>query len=354
MKISELRKNLDTLDDKILDLLNKRAEYAESIGKQKKTDNLALHDIKREMEILSRLNKLNKGPLTKDHIKILFTEIFSVCLSLQRHTKVVYLGPQATYTHIAAVSCFGKSHEYIPVKTINDVFTEVEKDAADFGVVPVENSTEGMVNYTLDVFMESDLNIYAEIFMDIHHNLVSKSKKLSEVKKIFSHTQPLGQCRSWIEKNLPKARIIEVDSTSLAAERASKTEHSAAIASDVAAFNYHLGILAERIQDTVQNMTRFFVISKQTSEDTDKSKTSILFSIKDRVGALYDMLIPFREAGINLTKIESRPTKKKAWEYVFFIDFIGHKDDKKVIKALKALGSQCLFLKILGSYPARD
>jgi chorismate mutase / prephenate dehydratase len=354
MKLSDIRKKIDNIDDSILKNLNQRAEYAKLIGKLKSENNFSIHDAKREQEIVDRLTKSNKGPLTKEQIKNIFTEVFSACISLQRNLKVVYLGPEATYCHIAAKKYFGKSYSYIPCRTITDIFSEVEKSNVDFGVVPIENSTEGIVTYTLDLFTDSDLKIYGEIFLDINHNLMSKYKKLSDIKKVYTHVQVLGQCRNWLEKNLPNAELIETDSTTLAAQRAAKESGTAAISSDLAAEKYKLNILASNIQDLSTNKTRFFVISKKMSSKVENSKTSVLFSVKDRPGALFDMLTPFKESNINLTKIESRPTKKRAWEYIFYIDFLGHSDDKNIVTALNKLEQQSLFLKILGSYPVGE
>jgi chorismate mutase / prephenate dehydratase len=351
MKLSDVRKKIDNIDDSILKNLNQRAEYAKLIGELKHENNFSIHDAKREQEILDRLMKINKGPLSKENIKAIFTEVFSACISIQKNLKVVYLGPEATYCNIAAVKYFGKSYTYIPCRTINDIFAEVEKSNADFGVVPIENSTEGIVTYTLDLFTDSDLKIYGEIFLDINHNLISKCKNFSEVKKVYTHVQVLGQCRNWLEKNLPNALLIETDSTTLAAQKAAKEANTAAISSDLAAQKYKLNILASNIQDLSNNKTRFFVISKKMCSKVENSKTSVLFSVKDRPGALYDMLTPFKDSGINLTKIESRPTKKRAWEYIFYIDFLGHIDDKNIENALTKLEKQSLFLKVLGSYP---
>ena len=238
----------------------------------------------------------------------------------------------------------------VPVKSIGQIFAKVEKKQADFGVVPIENSTEGVVSHTLDMFLDSDLKICAEIILEISHHLLGKGD-LKGVRKVYSHPQALAQCRDWLEENLPTAGLLEVESTARAAQTTVREKDSAAIASDVAASLYGLKIMASHIEDRPSNYTRFLVIGRDYSEKSGQDKTSILFSIKDRVAALYDMLSPFKNHAINLTKIESRPTKRKAWEYVFFLDFMGHKDDESVKKALAELEEECFFLKILGSYP---
>lgn len=349
--LESLRKRISLLDKKIVQLLDERAQQAQRIGKYKIEHNLPFHDPQREEAVVDAICAYNKGPLDDDHVRAIFTEIMSACLSLQKKHTVMYLGPEATNTHMAARKYFGKSYHCVPVKTINDVFTAVEKGEADFGVVPIENSTEGIVNYTLDLFMDSDVKIYAELYLDIRHYLLSNTEQLNQLEVVYSHPQVFPQCRNWLESHLPNVPVVEVESTAVAAQKACDKPHAAAIASHAAAELYGLNVIAERIEDLSNNTTRFLVISRDMSPRTKHTKTSILFSIKDKVGALYDMLKPFREAQLNLTKIESRPTKKKAWEYIFFVDFVGHKDDPRVKAALQKLEKQCLFMKILGSYP---
>jgi chorismate mutase/prephenate dehydratase len=277
--------------------------------------------------------------------------IFKIYRGMFREIKVAYLGPEGTFTHLAAMKKFGEKAKYIPVKTIDEVFREVEKKRVDYGVVPVENSIEGIVTHTLDVFLESDLKIISEISLEIHHYLLSKENSIDKIKKIYSHPQAIAQCRNWIGENLPEAEIFETESTISAVKKVMKEKNAAAIASEIASSMYNLNIIAERIEDFRENITRFLVIGSEFAEKTGNDKTSILFSIKDRVGALHDILSYFKEENINLTKIESRPSKKKAWEYVFFVDFIGHKDDINVKRALNNVEKVSVFLKILGSYP---
>lgn len=351
MELKKLRSQVDSLDMKILQLLNQRAKTVKTIGKIKSLQKVQYYAPERERDILSRVIKKNWGPLPQEAVKEIFLEILHACRGLEKKLKIAYLGPEATFTHLAAIENFGKSADYIATKSISDVFAEVEKERADYGVVPIENSTEGVVNYTLDMFIESDLKICAETLLEISHNLLSRNNDLKKIKRIYSHSQAFAQCRNWLEDHLPNTELIETASTAEAAQKAKKELTSAAIASDLAAKLYGLKIVASRIEDQTDNFTRFLVISKDFPAPSGNDKTSILFSVKDRVGALHDMLVPFKKNNINLTKIESRPTKKKAWEYIFFVDFIGHLSEKNVQKALSELEEQCLYLKILGSYP---
>lgn len=350
MSIEKLREEIDRIDSNIIDLLNRRAEKVLEIAKIKEERGESYYSPGREKIIIDKLLSQNKGPLPNEELKEIAKTILQAYLSLQKKLKVVYFGPPATFTHLAAIKNFGRAAQLIPAKNIREIFATVEKHQADYGVVPVENSTEGVVSHTLDMFLDSDLKICAEIILEIVHHLLGRGK-LEKVKKIYSHPQALAQCRLWLEEHMPTVKLCETESTAKAAQLASKDEESAAIASEVAAGLYGLRILEAHIEDSPHNYTRFLVIGRNYTEPSGADKTSILFSIKDRVGALYDMLTPFRNHAINLTKIESRPTKRKAWEYVFFVDFIGHKDDEPVRKALSELEERCLFLKVLGSYP---
>ena len=354
MNLKKLRKQIDLSDDKILDMLNKRARIAKQIGKLKSENGNSIYSPDREKIIISRLALKSKGPLKKAYIEPIFREIVNACRSLERPMQVAYLGPEATFTHQAAIKNFGTANHFIPVKSIADVFTEVEKDRADYGIVPVENTTEGMVNHTLDMFIESDLVICAELSMPIEHCLLSRGKSTKGVKKIFSHWQVLAQCRNWLEENLPGVPTKEVLSTAQASKLTCAEKGTAAIASNAASVLYKLNIIEKGIEDNKENYTRFLVVGKTASKKSGHDKTSIMFSVKDRVGALHDMLIPFKKRKISLTKIESRPTKKKAWEYIFFIDFLGHINDKEVQEAISELSGSCPFVKILGSYPKYD
>ncbi len=350
MDLKKLRNEIDRLDLEMLEILNRRLKVAQQIGKVKKSRQEEIYAPEREKEVISNLIKKNKGPLPNGELKDIYREIIKTSLLLQKKLAIAYMGPEASFTHLAAIKNFGRAAQFISAKNIGDVFNEVEKERADYGVVPIENTTEGMVNYTLDMFMDSDLKICAEIFVEVHHNLASRTT-LDRIDKIYSHTQTVAQCRTYLEEKMPNVKIIEVESNSKAAQLAEQDNKSAAIVSTVAAELYNLNILVSRIEDLSNNYTRFLVIGPKYSARSGEDKTSILFSIKDRVGALYDMLLPFRRANINLTKIESRPTKKKAWEYVFFVDLVGHREDPNVKKALAELEKECLFLKVLGSYP---
>ena len=284
-------------------------------------------------------------------IKAVYREIMSGSLALQNPLKIAYLGPEATFTHIAALKKFGHSLDYLECDSITDVFTEVERNRASYGVVPIENSTEGAVNHTLDMFVDSDLKICSEEYLPIQHNLVSRLKNVSSIKRIYSHQQVFAQCRNWLEKNMPLATLVPVASTTVAAGFTILGRNRAAIASNLAAERYDLNILARSIEDSPHNITRLLVIGKKNERRTGSDKTSILFSMKDKSGALHDVLAPFKKNRINLTKIESRPSKKRAWRYYFFVDIQGHVDDKKVAKSIGQLKKHCSFLKILGSYP---
>lgn len=349
--IDKLRRTIDKIDDQILEFLNKRAEVVIEIGNIKRKQKSKFYKPDRERQILERIASKNRGPFPNDALKSIYREILSASLSLEEPLKVACLGPLATFTHLAALRHFGSSATFVPVSSIKQVFDYVETNRADYGVVPIENSNEGVVSYTLDMFVDFDLKVVAEIILEVSHNLLSKQTNKNKIRKIYSHPQALAQCRGWLESNMPGTPTAETTSTSNAAELAAKDKYSAAIASELAARMYDLNIIERNIEDNRRNITRFLVISKETPIKSGNDKTSIMFSIKDRPGSLYNTLLPFKRANINLTKIESRPSKRKAWEYIFFVDMEGHMEDKKVKKALEALKENCLYLKILGSYP---
>jgi len=350
MEIKNIRKKIDSIDLGIIKSLNKRASLSKRIGEIKRKLNKRVYAPEREKEIIKRIKGLNKGPISNNSLTSIYREIMSSSFSLEKPLNIAYLGPQASFTHLAALNKFGADVNYVACESIPEVFLDVERDNSDYGVVPIENSIEGAISHTLDMFIDADLKICAEIILDITHNLLANCK-LNTVKKIYSNPYVFGQCRIWLQTNLPKVELIEVLSTTKAAQIASKEKNSACIASIVAAKTYNLKVLANEIEDSPHNATRFLVISKSDVTKTSDDKTSIMFSIKDKVGALYDMLQPFKKYNINLTKIESRPSKKKAWDYYFFLDLAGHKSETKIKKALKELDSKCKFLKILGSYP---
>ncbi len=350
-ELEKLRDKIDAIDSEILELLNKRAEIAIEIANIKRKANLKFYSPERERAIIERITSLNKGLFPNDALKVIFREILSATLSLEEPLKVAYLGPEGTFTNLAALRHFGSSAAYISVDSIKDVFDATESGKVSFGVVPIENSNEGVVSYTLDMFMDYDLKISAEVMLEVSHNLLSKSGDKLKIKKIYSHPQATAQCRIWLEANMPDIPILESTSTARAAELASQDEEAAAIASELAARIYDLQFVERHIEDNKNNYTRFLVISKDYPSKTGKDKTSLLLSVKDKPGSLYEVLLPFKKAKINLTKIESRPSKRRAWEYMFFIDMEGHIEDKKVRKAVEDIKDKCLYLKHLGSYP---
>jgi chorismate mutase/prephenate dehydratase len=349
--LPELRKQIDSIDDQILDLLNRRAGVVIEVGKAKTGQSKEFYVPSREMAIYERLTARNPGPFPAEAIRRVFREIISASLSLEQPMKVAFLGPQGTFTHAAAMKQFGFSAQLVPQKSIPAVFDEVQRGRAHYGVVPVENSTEGAVSHTLDMFMESEQKINAEILLEISHYLLSSTGRFEDIRKVVSHPQPLAQCRKWLEDNLPDIPLVDVGSTALAAQTAAEDETAAAIASEMAASLYGLQIVKERIEDNPNNFTRFLVIGKKTPERSGKDKTSVMFNVKDEPGILYRMLEPFSKRGINLSKIESRPMKKKAWEYIFFLDMEGHIEEDNVRAAVDELKGYCQFIKVLGSYP---
>ncbi|MBU4305535.1 MAG: prephenate dehydratase [Candidatus Omnitrophica bacterium] len=350
MNIQKLRKAIDALDEKIIEILNKRTELAIKIGKEKERLKETVYMPARERQIYDNVKRYNKGPLHHEMLMAIYREVMSSTIVLQKPMKVAYLGPSATFTHLAGLQKFGSQVEYVATQTITDVFNEVARGNCDFGVVPVENSIEGAVNHTLDMLVDSDLKICSEILLDVSHNLLANCP-VKEIKKVYSKSEVFGQCRLWLESNLPNRELIEVSSTSKAAEIAVREKGAAALASSLAARIYKLKLIAESIEDSPHNVTRFLVIGKKQAQRTSRDKTSLVFSVKDRVGALHDILLPFKSAKINLTKIESRPSKKKAWDYYFFVDMEGHASEPRLQKTIAQLEKRCHFLKILGSYP---
>lgn len=351
MSLKQLRKKVDLLDERILDLLNDRAKLSRAIGKSKSAKGKSVYSPDREKEVYQGLASKNKGPISNTSLKAIYREIMSGSLSLEKPLKITYLGPHFTFTHRAALKKFGSSVEYVACNSITDIFMEVERNRADYGVAPIENSIEGAVNHTLDMLADSSLKICSEIYLGISHNLLSREKDLKNIKRIYSIPQVFGQCRLWIESNMPRIELKEVSSTARGAEIASKERGSAAIGGIMAAREYGLNVLAKSIEDVSHNTTRFLVLGRTMPKPTKDDKTSLMISLKDKVGALHDMLTPFKKNRINLTKIESRPSKKRPWEYYFFVDLEGHYEDRRVKKALQELKKECTYVKILGSYP---
>jgi chorismate mutase/prephenate dehydratase len=357
MNIPEHRKAIDSLDEQIVHLLNERTKHVLDIGAIKMRAGEEIYAPHRETAVLRRLCSKNGGPITNDSLKAIYREIMSSALSLEKSMTIAYLGPEATFTHQAAIRRFGASLKYTPTKTISDVFAEVSRHRADYGVVPVENSTEGVVTHTLDMFVESDLKIVAQIILPIQFCLAANCR-INCVDKLYGHPQALSQCRNWILKNLPRAEIVETSSNARSAELVAQlskpksgTQNVAAITGVLAAQKYGVNIASADIQDLSTNATRFLVLGRQCSPPTRRDRTSLMLSIADEVGSLYKALGPFRKYRLNMTRIESRPSKRKAWEYFFFVDCDGHMTDGKVANAIKNLGEVCNFVKVLGSYP---
>ncbi|MBC8000941.1 MAG: prephenate dehydratase [Opitutaceae bacterium] len=350
MSISQHRQAIDKLDAQIVGLLNERTKHVLEIGALKLKAGEEIYAPHREQAVLDRLFSINTGPITNDSLRAIYREIMSSALSLEKSMTIAYLGPEATFTHQAAILRFGSSLNYAPQKTISEVFSEVAKGRADYGVVPVENSTEGVVTHTLDMFADSDLKIVAQIVLPISHCLVSRTPR-AKIKRLYVHPQTLAQCRAWVQKNFPHAELIETSSNARSAELAAKDKTAAALAGVLAAEKYGLPILDHDIQDNAANATRFLVLGRQCSPATGHDRTSLMLSIRDHVGALHQALAPFRRYRLNMTKIESRPSKRKVWEYFFFVDCDGHMNDLRVAKAITLLEQQCHFVKVLGSYP---
>jgi chorismate mutase/prephenate dehydratase len=350
--VDVLRKRIDHIDKKIIALLNDRASLAKRIGHSKLSSNQEIYAPGREKDILARACRLSRGPLPEPSIRAIFREIISGCRSLEAPLKIAFFGAEATYSHLAAREKFGGAVVLLPTAGIADVFQEVNQGRVAFGVVPIENSTEGVVAHTLDALVASELKICAEIFLEIHHNLLSITGRSSDIQRIVSHPQALAQCRSWLASHFPQAKVEEVASTAHAAMIAAADHTVGAISSALAKEVYKLKIVAANIEDHSNNITRFLVIGKSDGRASGDDKTSLVFSVKDEPGILHRMLQPFARTRINLTKIESRPIKEKPWEYLFFIDCRGHKSEARLKSAIKTLENSCAFLKILGSYPS--
>ncbi len=353
MSLDEQRKRIDEIDKKILDLLNERARAAIEIGKIKQSTNSVFYVPEREKAVYDSLADRNEGPLPNAAVKAIYREIMSSIRALEKPTTVAFLGPMHTFSQLAVQRIFGATAELRPMPSLNEIFTEVERGRVDYGVVPVESSIGGSVSDTLDRFLNSDLKIINEMLLHVSQNLLSKSP-MDDITKIYSKDQSFSQCRNWLQANLPRAELIDVSSTAEAARIAAEEEGAAAIGSILAAEPYQLEVVAERIEDSPHNYTRFFAIGRQLVRPTGNDKTSLLISIRNLPGALHNLLMPLAEVGVDLTKIESRPSRKKAWDYVFFIDLVGHVEDSNIKSALEKIAEHCTELKILGSYPQGD
>ncbi len=350
MNLEGLRKQIDALDSAIVHLLNERIKVVLEIGEAKKENGAEIYVPSRERAVFDKIKALNKGPLPAESAHAIYREIMSAALALEAAMKIAYLGPETTFTHQAAHSKFGASVEYVPTSTISDVFDLVQHRSADYGVVPVENSTDGAVTHTFDQFAVTPLKICAEIYLPISLALLSKHP-YEEVQVVYSKQEVFGQCRSWLHTHLPRAEFSAVESTARAVEFALKTEGAAAIASTLASDMYGIERLAENIQDMQGNTTRFLVIGQNCSPPTSDDKTSMVFSVKHVAGALHEVLSIFKAANINMSRIESRPSRSKAWEYCFFVDIEGHAENQKTAEALDKMRKHCTLMTVLGSYP---
>ncbi|HZL45782.1 MAG TPA: prephenate dehydratase [Opitutaceae bacterium] len=356
MEINSLREKIDRLDTRLVKLLNQRLALAAAIGRLKRSKDGRIYVAEREDRVLRKVCGQNQGPMKDAALRAIYREVMSAAIALEKPLAVAYLGPEATNTHQAAIKKFGASVDYNGMATIGDIFTAVEKGEADYGVIPIENSTEGSVRDALDQFVDSDLKVVAQIYLEIIHALISTSP-LEKIEKVYSKDQALAQCRMWLQRHLPHAQVIDSASTSSAVQIAKKTPGTAAVASPIAAEYYGVPVVAANIQDKPDNTTRFFVVGKQASGSAGggRDMTSFLVSLGDDAaahpGALLKMLLPLAKRGINLSKIESRPSKKRPWDYFFFIDVTGHYDDPGMHEAVKQLRRFCPLVKWLGSYP---
>ncbi|HEV8223967.1 MAG TPA: prephenate dehydratase [Rubrobacteraceae bacterium] len=351
-EMESLRAGIDEVDEKIVRLLDQRARLARRIGEIKQENGLEAYAPARERAVLDRVTSLGAGDFPMRGLQAVFREIISGSISLEARLKVAYLGPESTFTHEAALRSFGVSVELEPQTTVAEVFTRVERGEAEHGIVPVENSMEGAVTHTLDELMNSPLKICGEVYLPVSQNLISSEPALDRIRVVCSHPMALSQAAAWLRHHLPGARLEEVESTAQAARRAAGEPGVAAVGSTLAAEAHHLNVLARSIQDARANATRFIVLGRAWAGRTGTDKTSVVFSVKDRPGVLRDALAAFAEEGINLTRIESRPSRKRAWTYVFFADFVGHPEEERVQRALEALEEHCPYVSLIGAYPA--
>ena len=346
-----LRDDIDAVDEEIVRLLDRRARLARKIGEIKRAEGLDTYAPARERRLMDRVFGLSEGDFPRRGLEMVFREIISCSISLEEALKVAYLGPETTFTHEAARRSFGASVDLEPQRTVAEVFARVERGEAQHGVVPVENSMEGAVTHTLDELMNSPLKICGEVYLPISQNLLSKESSLQGVRKVCSHPMALAQAATWMRSELPGVALEEVESTGEASRRASEEPGVAAVGSILAAESYSLNVLAGNIQDARTNATRFIVLGRAWAGKTGQDKTSVVFSVKDRPGVLKDALSAFDAEGINLTRIESRPSRKRAWTYVFFADFQGHPEEERVQRALADLEEHCPYVSLIGAYP---
>jgi len=356
-ELSDLRSRIDAVDDEILALLNRRARLVQEVGARKRASGTSVYESSRERDIVARLGRANPGPFPEAGLGPVFREIISATRSLEERLQVAYLGPEGTFTHGAAREQFGALVELQGLASIEDVFAAVERGKLPLGIVPVENTTEGIVTQTYDAFVRFDVSLCGELLQRIHHHLLSRAGSLAEVRRVVSHPQPLAQCRGWLDRNLPGAERCEAASTAAAARAAAQDPAVAAIASAIAAEVYDLAVLETSIEDRSDNTTRFLVIERRASASRASAPsghdlTSALFTIrKDEAGGLYRLLEPFAARGVNLTSLQLRPIVGKPWEYVFFLDLEGHREEERVRGALAAAAELAHSYRILGSYP---
>jgi chorismate mutase / prephenate dehydratase len=348
--LNKLRSDIDKIDRDILDLLSKRAAIAKDIGTLKNDG--VIYKPEREASLIAKLKKLNQGPLSQASVINIFKSIISNCRALEKKLSVSFLGPLGTFSEEATIKHFGENIESMPTFSIDEVFSQVQSDIAHYGVVPVENSTEGAISRTLDLLLIKDLRICGEIILPVHHCLISKNRSLNLIKKVYAHGQSLAQCHDWLMSNMPNVDKIAVTSNAEGARLAANQKNAAAIASSKAADLYQLNNLFENIEDDRKNSTRFLVISKQDVDPSGNDKTSIVVATKNKPGAIADLVAPFAKNKVSMTKLESRPAKIGLWEYVFFIDLEGHYKEKKVRLSIDQVESKASFIKLLGSYPA--
>lgn len=352
MDLEKLRKEIDAIDQELLERLNKRVQLAQQVGHYKLEKGMEVYVPSREEEVFGKLTACNPGPLSEKAIRSIYREIISAAIAREKALQVAYLGPEATYTHQAALKNFGSSIRYTPLHSVPDVFTAVKRGDADYGVVPVENSTQGTVISTLDMLVESELTIVAQIHLEIAHCLISHSP-LEKIRSVHSKDNALGQCRQWLARMMPGVELVESASTAASVEYAAKNAEAAAIGSRIAAELYGVPVIEENIMDKTDNVTRFLVIGKSPTPRLGggRDKTSLVFSLQDEAGSLLKALLSFSTRGINLCKIESRPSRRRAWDYYFYVDIVGHREDDGVKEALGELERLCPVLKWLGSYP---
>jgi chorismate mutase/prephenate dehydratase len=353
MSLDSLRAEIDDLDREIVKLVGRRASLAQEIGRLKASGDAQVYDPAREQEIYDRVAGFEKGPLPEEAVKAIYREIMSASLALERPTRVAYFGPPGTFTHQAARGKFGASVEYIPESSVPDVFGAVSAARADYGVVPVENSTEGPINIAWDMLADTPLKVISETYLPIRLCLLGRGP-MSSIRRVYSHAQPLAQARGFLATHLPAVEIREASSTIAGVEAAAVERGAAAIASELAAEGRDIEVLARDVEDTADNETRFFVVGREPARRGGNDKTALMVSIKDEVGALHAMLGAFRDQGVNLTRIQSRPSRRRAWDYIFFLDCQGHLEDEPVMRALSTLETSSRHVQVLGSFPAAE